>query len=67
MLRNAQEFKESLRDGRKIFYRGKLVEDITVHPALKVAINHASDLFRWQNDPEFEDLLVHNLQNTGIH
>ncbi len=65
MLRNAQEFKESLRDGRKIFYRGKLVEDITVHPALKVAINHASDLFRWQNDPEFEDLLVYNDQKYG--
>jgi 4-hydroxybutyryl-CoA dehydratase/vinylacetyl-CoA-Delta-isomerase len=65
MLRNDVEFKESLRDGRKVFYEGSIVTDVTSHPILKVAVNHASDLFRWQNEPQYADLLVHEDLNYG--
>jgi len=30
-----EEFKESLKDGREIYYRGERVEDLTTHPILK--------------------------------
>lgn len=40
-LRSAQEYRESLRDGRQNYVRGKLVEDVTTHPYFKVPIETA--------------------------
>ncbi|QKR00811.1 4-hydroxybutyryl-CoA dehydratase [Metallosphaera tengchongensis] len=45
-MRTKGEFIESLRDKRKVYYRGKLV-DVTVHPTLRVAVKHASKLFEY--------------------
>ena len=36
-----EDYKESLRDGRVVFYRGKKVDDVTQHPILSLAVNHA--------------------------
>ncbi|MBO9359875.1 MAG: hypothetical protein J7453_06585, partial [Thermomicrobium sp.] len=30
-----EEYLESLRDGRKVFFRGEWVEDVTTHPAFR--------------------------------
>ncbi len=58
MLRDDIEFKQSLRDGRKVFYEGSQVMDVTTHPILKVAIEHASHLFKWQNENQYAELLA---------
>ncbi len=58
MLRNDVEFKKSLQDGRRVFYEGAAVSDVTKHEILKIAINHASDLFKWQNQKQYSSLLV---------
>lgn len=34
-LRKPEEFLTSLQDGREVYYRGKLVEDVISHPVLK--------------------------------
>ncbi|MEM3192959.1 MAG: 4-hydroxyphenylacetate 3-hydroxylase N-terminal domain-containing protein [Candidatus Micrarchaeaceae archaeon] len=65
MLRTDTQFKESLRDGRRVFYKGSLVEDVTTHEILKVAINHASSLFKWQNNNDYADLLVKEDKEHG--
>ncbi len=44
-LRSSEEFRESLRDGRRVVYRGALVDDVTKHPALGRTIDHAARLF----------------------
>lgn len=41
-LRNAEEFKASLLDGREVYYRGKLVKDVVNHPVLQVGVRTAS-------------------------
>ena len=40
-LRTAEEYRESLRDDRRVFYRGTAVEDVTTHPVFSLAIDHA--------------------------
>ena len=41
-LRSADEYRESLRDERRVFYRGVAVEDVTAHPLFAVAVDHAA-------------------------
>ncbi|WP_338603283.1 4-hydroxyphenylacetate 3-hydroxylase family protein [Sulfolobus tengchongensis] len=53
-MRSKDDFLKSLRDGRKIYYRGKLIEDITSHPILKIAALHASKLYEY-SDRIYED------------
>ena len=55
-LRTPEEYKESIRDGRNLYYRGQRVEDPTEHPALKLAVDHACIDFTMSHDPEYRDL-----------
>lgn len=43
---------QSLRDGRSVYIDGKLVEDVTTHPAFKNAIRSAAALYDYQARPE---------------
>lgn len=49
-LRTEDEYRESLRDGRRIIYRGREVHDVTTHPALRRTIDHSADLFTFPKD-----------------
>jgi 4-hydroxybutyryl-CoA dehydratase/vinylacetyl-CoA-Delta-isomerase len=41
-LRTVEDYKASLRDGRTVYYRGQRVPDVTTHPVLGVAVEHAA-------------------------
>jgi aromatic ring hydroxylase len=41
-LRTPDEYRESLRDSRTLWFRGERVPDITAHPQLRVAVDHAA-------------------------
>lgn len=57
-LRTPKEYAESLRDGRRVFYRGERVPDVTTHPVLRHAVEHASLDYRMADDPRFRGLAV---------
>src|SRR5918912_4601314 len=57
-LRTPEEYRESLRDGRRVFYRGERVSDVTAHPVFRVAIDHAAADYRMAEDPKYRDLAV---------
>jgi 4-hydroxybutyryl-CoA dehydratase/vinylacetyl-CoA-Delta-isomerase len=57
-LRTPEEYKASLRDGRRVFYRGQPVSDVTVHPVLGIAVEHAAIDFAMPHDPAFRELAV---------
>jgi aromatic ring hydroxylase len=49
------QYLESLRDGREVYYRGKRVGDVTEHPVLKVGAKLMEHFFEEKylyNDPE---------------
>jgi len=57
-MRSAKEYLGSLADGREVYYRGKRVRDVTKHPYLSLAAEHAAMLYRLQRDPNFKPSLM---------
>ena len=59
-LRTADEYLESLRDGRTVYFRGERVPDVTTHPVISVAARHAAIDYQLAHDPAHRDLCVVN-------
>jgi aromatic ring hydroxylase len=57
-LRTVQQYVESLRDGRTVFFRGARVPDVTRHPVISVAVEHASIDYLMAEDAAHRDLAV---------
>ena len=64
-LRTPQEYQSSLQDDRVIYYKGEQVKDVTTHPTLRVAVDHASIDYRMAEDPRYRDLAVVEDPDTG--
>lgn len=57
-LRSPEEYVQSLRDDRIVYFGGKLVPDVTEHPVISRAIRHASVDFELAEDPQIRPLAV---------
>ncbi len=57
-LRTAEQYKSSLRDGRAVFFRGERVADVTAHPVIGIAVEHAALDYRMAHDPKYRELAV---------
>ncbi|HXG19655.1 MAG TPA: 4-hydroxyphenylacetate 3-hydroxylase N-terminal domain-containing protein, partial [Methylomirabilota bacterium] len=64
-LRTPEQYKASLRDGREVYYRGEKVQDVTTHPVIGVAVEHACIDYRMAEDPRYRDLAVVTDPQTG--
>ena len=53
-----EQYKDSLRDGRTIYYRGRLVDDVVTHPVIGLAVEHAAIDYRMAHDDAEADLAV---------
>lgn len=57
-LMTAQEYRESLKDGRLVYLRGERVDDVTADPMLKVCVDTAALDYEMTHMPEYRDLAV---------
>jgi 4-hydroxybutyryl-CoA dehydratase / vinylacetyl-CoA-Delta-isomerase len=57
-LRTVDEYVQSLRDGRRVYFRGERVPDVTTHPVIGVAVRHASIDYALADEPCHRDLCV---------
>ena len=57
-LRTPDEYRESLRDGRQVMFRGSWVPDVTEHPVLRKAVDHAAIDYALAEDPRYRHLCV---------
>lgn len=57
-LRTSEQYIESLRDGRRVYFRGELIEDVTTHWATSKAVEHAAIDYRMAEDSRWHDLAV---------
>ncbi len=57
-MRTVEEYRASLRDGRTVYYEGQRVSDVTAHPVLRVAIDHAALDYVMPEDPRYRALAV---------
>jgi aromatic ring hydroxylase len=58
-LRTPQQYIDSLKDGRTVYYRGERVPDVTTHPDLGVGVRHAALEFASTQDPAHADLTTY--------
>lgn len=58
-LRTGEEYKESLRDGRRVWYQGEWVDDVTAHPATARAIDFQAGIYDAQFDAQTRDTLTY--------
>jgi len=58
MIRTAQEYVQSLNDGRVIYLNGEKIPDITKHPAFRGSINARAMAYELCHHPRFRDLLT---------
>ena len=58
-VKGAEEYLDSVRDGRQVFYQGELVEDVTTHPATGRGVTTIADIFEDQVRPETRDLMTY--------
>ena len=57
-LMSPSEYKQSLRDGRVVYYRGERVEDVTAHPVIGVAVDHAAIDYQMAEDEADKELAL---------
>src|SRR6266550_9065974 len=57
-MRTGAEYREALRDGRKVWVLGEgLVEDVTTHPATSAMVEEYVAWYDRHFDPAWQDLL----------
>ncbi len=64
-LRTPQAYRASLQDDRVIYYKGERVKDVTTHPVLRVAVNHACIDYEMAEDPRYRHLAVASDPESG--
>ena len=57
-LMTADQYRASLQDGRTVFYRGQPVKDVTQHPVIGLAVEHAAIDYQMAHDKAERELAV---------
>ena len=65
-LKTAEEYKQSLKRMKPNVHKfGKLIDDVTIHPATRWTIEGHSQIFEAQNSPEYQGLFTTKSHLTG--
>src|SRR5882724_2306781 len=65
-MRTVAEYREALRDGRRVWVIGEgLVEDVTVHPATRATVDEYVAWYDRHFDPERQDILLTPADTQG--
>lgn len=64
-LKTPEEYRASLRDGRMVFYRGARVDDVTIHPELRIGVDLAVMDYAMAHDPELRERVVTRDPESG--
>jgi 4-hydroxybutyryl-CoA dehydratase/vinylacetyl-CoA-Delta-isomerase len=57
-LKTAQQYKDSLYDGRVVYYKGQRVENVAAHPDVSVCVDTMAVDYAMAERPEYRDLAV---------
>lgn len=58
MIRTGQEYRDSIRDGRRIWINGERVADVTTHPQFKPLVDIRARIFDMQHEEAHRDLMT---------
>jgi len=57
-LRTAQQYIDSLKDGRVVYFMGEKIDDVTTHPILQICMKWMAMDYVMQLDPKYQDLVT---------
>lgn len=58
MIRTGQQYKDSIRDGRRVWVNGERVSDVTTHPQFKPIVNIRARIFDMQHEAAHRDIMT---------
>ncbi|MBB6013551.1 4-hydroxyphenylacetate 3-monooxygenase [Aquamicrobium lusatiense] len=58
MIRTGQEYRDSIRDGRRIWVNGERVNDVTTHPQFKPLVDIRARIFDMQHEEAHRDIMT---------
>lgn len=64
-LISPEQYRESLNDGRIVYYKGEKVENVATHPNLSVCVDLMAIDFEMCEDPKYRDMAVMTDPETG--
>jgi 4-hydroxyphenylacetate 3-monooxygenase len=64
-MKTGAQHLESLRDGRQVYIRGEVVDDVTTHPAFRNSVASAAYLYDFQAASENRERMTFALPNDG--
>lgn len=62
-IRTADEYKESIRDDRVVYFRGERIQDVTRNPFFQRTISQMALDYLVAHDPKYKDLFVDRDEN----
>ncbi len=57
-LMSADQYKESLNDGRVVYYKGRQIDNVATDPDLSVCVNSMAVDYELAHDPKYKDMAV---------
>lgn len=57
-LNTGEQYKQSLRDGRVVWYQGERIEDVTRHPVTAGGVDWLAQLYDMQSHPDHRDVMT---------
>lgn len=58
MIRTGQEYRDSIRDGRRIWVNGERGNDVTTHPQFKPLVDIRARIFDMQHEEAHRDIMT---------
>lgn len=65
MIRNGDQYRESIRDGRQVWINGERVEDVTTHPSLKPLVDIRARIYDMAHEDRFSNIMTYVEARTG--
>ena len=65
MIRNGDEYRASIRDGREVWMNGERVTDVTAHPAFRPLVDARARIYDMAHDPATSDLMSYQDADSG--
>ena len=64
MIRNGQQYRDSIRDGRQVWINGERVHDVTTHPVFKSIVDVRARIYDMAHEPENAPVMTYH-DDTG--
>jgi 4-hydroxyphenylacetate 3-monooxygenase len=58
MIRTGTQYRDSIRDGRRVWINGERVTDVTFHPAFKPIVDIRARIYDMQHEPDFAPIMT---------